>query len=77
MRKLFKGGNYSRAETTLDSAIEVATGINVAPGTFGKNIKHSPLNRHPPYLQTEDILKTKYALPSLIRNVAPGKKSKN
>ena len=28
--------------TTLDSGIKVAPEINVAPGTFGKNIKHSP-----------------------------------
>ena len=27
---------------TLDSGIDVAPGINVAPGTFGKNIKRSP-----------------------------------
>ena len=27
---------------TLDSGIGVAPGINVAPGTFGKNIRHSP-----------------------------------
>ena len=51
-------------------------GIVVAPGTFGEKIKRSPYNKHPPYHQTEDILKKKYALPSLIRNVAPGKKSK-
>ena len=28
--------------TTLDSGIDVAPGINVAPGTSGKNIKRSP-----------------------------------
>ena len=28
--------------TTLDSGIGVAPGINVAHGTFVKNIKHSP-----------------------------------
>ena len=27
---------------TLDSGIDVAPGINIAPGTFGKNIKRSP-----------------------------------
>ena len=27
---------------TLDSGINVAPGINVNPGTFGKNIKGSP-----------------------------------
>ena len=27
---------------TLDSGIDIAPGINVAHGTFGKNIKHSP-----------------------------------
>ena len=29
-------------ETTLDYGIDVAPGINVASGTFGKNIKRSP-----------------------------------
>ena len=29
-------------EATLDSGIDVAPGINVAPGTSGKNIKRSP-----------------------------------
>ena len=28
--------------TTLDSGIDIAPGINIAHGTFGKNIKHSP-----------------------------------
>ena len=28
--------------TTLDSGIDLAPGINVAHGTFGKNIKRSP-----------------------------------
>ena len=28
--------------STLDSGIDVASGINVAHGTFGKNIKRSP-----------------------------------
>ena len=27
---------------TLDSGIDVAPGINLIPGTFGKNIKHTP-----------------------------------
>ena len=27
---------------TLDSGINVAPGIDIAPGTFGKNIKRSP-----------------------------------
>ena len=27
---------------TLDSGIDVAPGINIAPGTFCKNIKRSP-----------------------------------
>ena len=29
-------------KNTLDSGIDVAPGINVAPGTSGKNIKRSP-----------------------------------
>ena len=33
---------YQQAKHTLNSGIDVATGINVAPGIFGKNIKHSP-----------------------------------
>ena len=28
-------------KTTLDSGIDVAHGINIAPGTFGKNIKRT------------------------------------
>ena len=31
-----------RGICTLDSGIDVAPGINVASGTFGKNNKHSP-----------------------------------
>ena len=31
-----------RVEGTLDSGIDVAPGINIDPGTFGKNIKRSP-----------------------------------
>ena len=30
-----------RKTTTLDSGIDVAPWINVAPGTFGNNINHS------------------------------------
>ena len=37
-----KSENIKRNHTTLDSGIDVAPGINVAHGTFGKNIKHSP-----------------------------------
>ena len=33
---------FSTSSTTLDSGIDVAPGINVAHGTFGKNIKRSP-----------------------------------
>ena len=29
-------------QPTLDSGIDVSPGINIAPGTFGKNIKHIP-----------------------------------
>ena len=29
-------------EPTLDSGIDVAPGINVAPGTYVKNVKRSP-----------------------------------
>ena len=31
---------------TLDSGISVASGINVAPGTFGEKNEHSPLKKH-------------------------------
>ena len=34
--------------STLDSGIDITPWINVAPGTFGKNIKHSPLNKRSP-----------------------------
>ena len=50
-------------KVTLDS------GIDVAPGTFGKNIDI-------PQTIKQRMFWTKYALPSLIRNVAPGKKFK-
>ena len=33
---------------TLESGIDIAPGINVSPGTFGKNNKHSPLINIPP-----------------------------
>ena len=36
-----KQGRRENIEPTLDSGIDVAPGINIAPGTFGKNIKHS------------------------------------
>ena len=36
---------------TLDSGINVPPWINVAPGTFGKNNKHSLLNKHSPPLK--------------------------
>ena len=32
----------------LESGIDIAPGINVSPGTFGKNNKHSPLISIPP-----------------------------
>jgi hypothetical protein len=31
-----------RVNSTLDPGIDVAPGINIIPGTFGKNIKHGP-----------------------------------
>ena len=34
--------NWQIFISTLDSGIDVAPGKNVAPGTFGKNIKRSP-----------------------------------
>ena len=46
-----QSGLFSISLYALDS------GINVAPGIFGKNIKRSPYNRHPSYNQAEDILK--------------------
>ena len=36
-----KQGRRENIEPNLDSGIDVAPGINVAPGTFGKNIKNS------------------------------------
>ena len=35
-------GGVLELPATLDSGINVAPGINVAHGTFGKNIKRSP-----------------------------------
>ena len=37
-----RNSNLGSYLLTLDSRIDVAPGINVAPGTFGKNIKRSP-----------------------------------
>ena len=43
-------------QVTLDSGIDVAPEISVAPGSFGKNIKRSPESRHPPYRKIGNIL---------------------
>ena len=48
------------AENTLDS------GINVAPGIFGKNNKHSPLNKRSP---------SKIADSLTLLHIAKGKES--
>ena len=40
MLRTFEIAQHNQA--TLDSGIDVAHGIIVAPGTFGKNIKCSP-----------------------------------
>ena len=55
---------------TLDS------GINVAPGTFGKNNKHSPLKKHIPLHQMIDFW-TFLWITLFNKDVAPGKNSKN
>ena len=34
--------NFGLQITTLDSGLNIAPGINIATGTFGKNIKRSP-----------------------------------
>ena len=59
---------------TLDYGIDVAPGINVALGTFGKNIKNSPWNRHPQYYWTEDALKKKICITPSNKERSPGKK---
>ena len=40
--------NFTEILSTLDSGIKVAPWINVAPGTFVKNNKHSPSKKHIP-----------------------------
>ena len=57
--------------------MNVAPGINDALGTFGKTLSVALEIDIPHSNQIAVILKIKYSLPSLIRNVAPGKKSKN
>ena len=37
---------FSLTLCTLESGINIPPWINIAPGTFGKNNKHSPLNKH-------------------------------
>ena len=44
-------------DPTLESGINVAPRINVVPGTFGKNNKHSPLNKHSPIV----LIQTKFS----------------
>ena len=58
---------FMRYAPTLDS------GINVAPETFGKNNKHSPLKKHIPLHQMIDFL----WITLFNKAVAPGKNSKN
>ena len=61
---------------TLDSGISVAPWINVAPGTFGKNNKHSPLKKHIPLHQITEF-KPFLWVTLFNKDVAPGKKFKN
>ena len=58
---------------TLDSGISVAPWINVAPGTFGKNNKHSPLKKHIPLHQITEFW-TFLWITLFNKDVAPGKK---
>ena len=63
-------GNHWWHIHTLDS------GINVAPGTFGENNKHSPLKKHIPLHQITEFL-TFLWITLFNKDVAPGKKFKN
>ena len=65
----------SRYKTVETYGSDVAPGINVAPGTLA-NILIITLKIGISH-QIVDILKKKYVSPSLIRNVARGKMSKN
>ena len=40
--------NQSYPKITLETIRPLESGIDVAPGTFGKNNKHSPLNKRSP-----------------------------
>ena len=75
--------------STLESGIDVATWINVAPGTLGKNNKRSPENKHSnPFKffflpnQSQKSIKGTPKIQKLInvahfnKDVAPGKKLK-
>ena len=63
-------GHDCGKSTTLESGINIPPWINVAPGKFGKNNKHSPI-----YTLFIYYLNRLYE----VRNkaIAPGKKSKN
>ena len=61
---------YTQKMTTLESGINVAPWINLAPGKFGKKNKHSPI-----YTLYLYYLNRLYEVWN--KAVAPGKKSKN
>ena len=61
---------------TIESGINIAPWINVAPGTFGRNNKHSPLKKHIPLHQMIDF-RTFLWITLFNKDVAPGKNSKN
>ena len=48
---------YKSSELNIRLLGTLGSGVDVAPGTFHKNIKRSPPNSHPPYHQIADILK--------------------
>ena len=66
---------FVRKMTTLDSGIDKVPGINVAPRTFGKNNKYSPLKKHIPLHQMIDF-RTFLWITLFNKDVAPGKNSK-
>ena len=68
--------NQSYPKITLETIRPLESRIDVAPGTFGKNIKHSPLKKHIPLHKMIDF-QTFLWFTLFNKDVAPGKNSKN
>ena len=54
-RQCIEFDQFEKDRLTLDSGLSVAPWINLAPGTIGKNNKHSPLKKHIPLNQITEF----------------------